>query len=205
MSFPRSRITPVMVALASGLAIGALGALAGKIPNPVFHVLSLVFSGGWSWACFGFLVGSFRQSKIESTWLASSALAIGVIAYYLLKDFTPVAPIGTPASGDPNGSNTSSGILVWGIAALVFGAPMGLFGNLAKTPGVGGLPFRLLVPLIAFFETYWRLDIEGSSAGSVAVITWSTIQVISVVAAVSLAGHTVWRWRYSARHTEGQA
>lgn len=193
-----------MVALVSGLAIGTLGALAGKFHNPVFHVLSLVFSGGWSWACFGFLVGYFRQSKIESTWLASSALSIGVIAYYLLKDLTPVAPIGTPVSGDPNGSNISSGVFVWGIAALVFGAPLRLFGNLAKISGVGGLPFRLLIPLIAFFETYWRLDIEGASAGRVAVSTWSTIHVTAVVAAVGLAGHTMWKWRYSARQTEGQ-
>ncbi len=204
MQSPLRRATPVMVALGAALAIGVIGALAGKFDNPVFHVLSIVFSGGWSWACFGFLVGSCRRSKAESAWLASSALAIGVIVYYLLKYLTPVAPIGMPDSGDLSGSNVSSGILVWGAAALLFGAPMGLFGNLARIPGVGGLPFRLLVPLIAFYETSMRLDVEAASAGPVAANTWSTIHVAAVVAAAALVGHTVWRWRYSARQPEGQ-
>ncbi|MFI7360342.1 hypothetical protein ACIBTP_41365 [Streptomyces avidinii] len=186
------------------MTIGALGALAGKFSNPVFHVLSIVFSGGWSWACFGFLVGSLRRWKVESAWLASSALAIGVIVYYLLKNLTPVVPIGMPASSDPSGSNISSGIYVWGAVALFFGAPMGLFGNLARISGIVGLPFRLLVPLIAFYETSWRLDVEAASAGPVAANTWGMIHVAAVVAAAALVGYTVWRWCHSVRQPEGQ-
>lgn len=77
---------------------------------------------------------------------------------------------------------------------------MGLSGNLAATPGVGGLPFRLLVPLIAFYETYWRLRVEAASAGPVAEGTWRTLQVLAVLTAVVLVGHTLWRWR--TRHDE---
>lgn len=157
MDFLRDRITPVLVTVGAGVVIGALGSLAGKVDSPLFHSVSLVFSGGWSWACLALLVGYFRQSKVEAALLAASAL--------------------------------------WGALAFVFGAPVGLIGNLARIPGVSGLLFRLLGPLIAFVETSWRLDAEAAAAGPTAESTWSTIRVLAVLAAVVLAGHSVWGWR----------
>ncbi|WP_405828384.1 MULTISPECIES: hypothetical protein [unclassified Streptomyces] len=186
---------PVLATLGAGVAIGTVGALAAKVDNPMFQVLSLIFSGGWSWACFAFLVGYFRPSKSEAAWLAPSALAVGVVVYYLLKAWSPVAPIGLADSGEPIEGNVSSGLLFWVIAAFLFGAPLGLFGNLARTPGIAGLPLRLLVPLIAHFETSERLNVEAASAGPAAEATWSTIRVLAVLAAVALVGHTAWRWR----------
>lgn len=84
---------------------------------------------------------------------------------------------------------------MWGIAAFVFGAPVGLVGNVARTPGVGGLLFRLLVPLIAFFEATQRLSTEADSQGMAFSITWNTIRVAAIISAVALVGHTVWSWR----------
>ncbi|MFD5676065.1 hypothetical protein [Streptomyces sp. NPDC127040] len=183
--------------------LGATGALAGTFDGPVLHVVSLVFSGGWSWACFGFLVGYSRQSKVESTLLASSALAVGVIVYYGLKTLHPAVPSGMAASDGLHREVNVSGILVWGTAALLLGAPMGLFGNLARIPGIGGLSFRLLVPLIVCLETSFRLAAEADSAGRGAEVTWSASRVIAILVAVALVGHVVWTWR--TRHNSAQA
>ncbi|MFJ3723448.1 hypothetical protein ACIPYQ_12875 [Streptomyces sp. NPDC090045] len=195
MTLPRARIVPVLVTLAAGAAIGTVGALAAKFDSPIFHVLGLIFSGGWSWACFAFLVGYFRPSKIEAAWLASSALAVGVVVYYLLKAWSPVTPIGMVDSGEPIEGTVSSGILYWALAAFFFGAPLGLFGNLARIPGIAGLPLRLLAPLIAYVETSERLNVEAATAGPLAEATWTTIRVLAVLTAVALVGQTAWTWR----------
>ncbi|MEU2395543.1 hypothetical protein [Streptomyces sp. NPDC007369] len=188
------------------MALGLSGPLAGKFDNPVCVALNLVLAGGWSWACFAFLVGYFRRSKIESALLSSSALAIGVVVYYSFKTLSPAAPIGLTVSGGSVSGSTeglSSGILVWGIAALVLGAPLGFMGNLARTPGVRGLPFRLIVPLIAFYETSMRLAVEADGQSSVVVVTWHAIRVAAAIVALVLAAHTLWSWRRARRnHSE---
>ncbi|MER5874266.1 hypothetical protein [Streptomyces sp. NPDC002044] len=172
--------------------------MAGKFDNPVCAALNVVFAGGWSWACFAFLVGFFRRSRIESALLSSAALAIGVVVYYLFKALSPAVPLGVAASsGSVSGSTSglSSGILVWGTAAFVLGAPLGLTGNLARTPGFGGLPFRLLIPLIAFYETSMRITGEALGQATVVMVTWQAMRGAAVVAAVALVGHTVRDWR----------
>ncbi|MEV7560814.1 hypothetical protein [Streptomyces sp. NPDC089795] len=194
----------VLPVLGAGVLIGAIGALSGKFDTPIFHVTGVVFAGGWSWACFAFLVGYTRRSKVESACLASSALAVGVVVYYVLKWLSPVAPIGMSADGMES-DGISSGIVAWGIAALLFGVPMGLFGNLARIPGIGGLAFRLLVPLIAFVETSARLAAEADTAGKFVEVTWSTIRVLAVLTALALVGHMVWEWVRSARKRESRA
>ncbi|MER6393644.1 hypothetical protein ABT236_34930 [Streptomyces sp. NPDC001523] len=195
MSSSRARLVAVPAILLAGLAMGAVGALAAEFDGPIFHVVSIVFSGGWSWACFAFLVGYFRPSKVESALLASSALAVGVVVYYLSKALSPVAPMGMDVPGESGAGDATSGILLWGTAAFLFGAPLGLFGNLARIPGIAGLSFRLLIPLIAFYETSVRLDVEAATAGPVPAATWSAIRVLAALAAAALVGHMVWRWR----------
>lgn len=179
--------------LGAGLVLGMVGPLAGKFENPLLHAVHLVFSGGWSWACFAFVVGWSRRSKIESSLLASSALAIGVVAYYLFKYFSPDAPMGRVISGGAYEGLTSK-MLAWGLAAFVLGAPLGFLGNLARTPGIGGLPFRLLVPLIAFLETSQRLVVEADSQGLTTDITWNAIRVVALVTAVVLIVHSAQDW-----------
>lgn len=201
----RVRVAPLAVVLAAGALLGVAGPLAGKFGNPVCHVLSLVFSGGWSWAALAFLVGYFRRSKVESALLASAALAVGVIVYYLFKVLSPAAPIGGVIAGGSE-DGFSSKIVLWGLAAFVFGAPVGFLGNLARVPGIGGLGFRLLIPLIAYFETSQRLRTEADSQGRIVEMTWYVIRFAAVGVAIALVVHTVWCWWRARRNrSEGYA
>lgn len=192
----------MIVSLGAGFLIGLVGPVVGRLNNPVCVAVGIAFSSGWPWACYAFVVGYFRRSKIESALLASVGLAIGVVVYYLFKEMNPVIPAGMePATSVPAGMEMESGtsgqgqIVVWGLAAFVFGAPVGLMGNVARTPGVGGLLFRLLVPFIAFFEATQRLSVEAASQGTVFAVTWNVTRVAACVAAVALVGQAVRSWR----------
>ncbi|WP_328912656.1 MULTISPECIES: hypothetical protein [unclassified Streptomyces] len=201
---------PVAVALGAGLLLGLVGPVFEKWDNPACVAVGIVFSSGWPWACYAFLVGCFRRSKIESALLSSFGLAVGVVTYYLFKDMYPTVPAGmeaatsVPAGIEYHGSGEGK-VLVWGSAAFVFGAPVGLVGNVARTPCVGGLLFRLLVPLIAFFEATQRLNTEADAQGMTFSMTWNAIRVVAVISAVALVGHTAWGWRTRRSRTEERA
>ncbi|MFF1402540.1 hypothetical protein [Streptomyces sp. NPDC058294] len=156
--------------------------------------MAAVFTGGWPWACYAFLVGYFRRSKVESIVLAPLGLAIGVVTYYLTKEYLAAL------SGLESSGAGSSGIaLLWGVLGFIFGAPLGLLGNLAQVPGIGGLFFRLLIPLVAFYETSMRLEKESRGPSQVVLDTWTTVRFTAVAIAVALVGHTVWGWWRSRR------
>ncbi|MDX2389138.1 MULTISPECIES: hypothetical protein [unclassified Streptomyces] len=194
MHFSRARARSMTIVFAAGTALGVLGPLTAKFDNPVCQAATLVFSSGWAWACFAFLVGFSRRSRIEATVLASSSLAMAVVVYYVFKFVFPAAVAGV--SGDSgSGENPISQILAWGAAAFILGAPVGLFGNIARTPGIAGIPFRLLIPLAAFYETSVRLETEAPSLGSDVTITWQVIRLVAVAAFVAVPVHGLMAWR----------
>lgn len=159
MDFWGARAASFAVPLGLGLLLGLTGPSAEYGGGRPGAAVGAVFTGGWPWACYAFLVGYFRRSKIESVVLAPLGLAVGVVTYCLTK--------GSLASLDGMDSSGagSSGIALRGVLAFLFGAPLGLLGNLARVPGIGGLFFRLLVPVVAFTRPpcVWR----GSRAGRV--------------------------------------
>lgn len=196
-NFPRTRVAPLAVALGVGFLLGLAGPLAEKWDNLICAPLNVVFSDGWSWVCYAFLVGFFGRSKTESALLSSLGLTVGVVTYYLFKGLSPTIPAGLE-SGATSEVNYS-GILAWGIAAFVLGAPVGLLGNLARIPSVGGLPFRLIVPLVALFETSMQLAAEAHGQRAVVGITWNVIRIIASVVALALVMHTIRSWWHSRR------
>ncbi|MFF3017406.1 hypothetical protein [Streptomyces sp. NPDC057939] len=97
-----------------------------------------------------------------------------------------------------------SKIIAWGAAAFILGAPVGLCGYIARTPGIAGIPFRLLIPLTAFFETSVRLETEAASPGSTLMITWHVIRVAAGAAFVAVPVHGLWTWRSRRRPRDRQ-
>ncbi|GGS74901.1 hypothetical protein GCM10010270_53320 [Streptomyces violaceus] len=193
MNFWGARVASFAVPLGLGLLLGLIGPTAEHWGGRPGAAVGAVFTGGWPWACYAFLVGYFRRSKIESVVLAPLGLAIGVVTYYLIKG--NLASLG---GLDSSGAG-SSGIALWGVLAFFFGAPLGLLGNLAQVPGIGGLFFRLLVPLVAFYETSMRLETESSGPSQVVLGTWTTVRFTAVAVAMAMVGHTVWGWWKSRR------
>ncbi|MFF5828776.1 hypothetical protein [Streptomyces bacillaris] len=189
---PQARVVPVAVTLGAGLLLGLVGPVVEKWGNPICVALGLIFSAGWPWVCYAFLAGYFSRSKIRSSLLPAVGLAIGVIVYYLWKSASPATPDGLEVGA--SGEGISSKIFVWGVAAFVFGAPLGFLGNVARVPGVGGLPFRLLVPLVAIYEASVRLATEVNGQSAIVAITWNGVRFAAIAVAAILVGHTAWSW-----------
>ncbi|MBD0748069.1 hypothetical protein [Streptomyces sp. CBMA152] len=210
----RTRVMPVTVAVVGGVLLGLIGPAFEKVGNPVVSGVGAMFSIGWTWACYAFLVGYWRRSKIESSLLAPLGLVVAVITYYVFKDLHPTPVPGIPSASDDSipegmkrqlvpdhgGSLITDHIGVWAVGAVIFGAPLGFIGNVARTPGIGGLPFRLLIPVVTVFEANERLRAEADTR--VLIVTLNTVRIGACVVAVALVGHTVWSWRTRRSRTE---
>src|SRR5690606_42047625 len=62
-------VAPVAAILLAGALLGAVGPVASTFDNAVCRAVGVVFSVGWSWACFAFLAGLSRRSRIEASLL----------------------------------------------------------------------------------------------------------------------------------------
>ncbi|MFE7118233.1 hypothetical protein ACFU99_22730 [Streptomyces sp. NPDC057654] len=192
----RTYVTPIAGSLGAGLLLGLIGPVAGKGDNAVCSALSTIFSGGWPWGCFAFLVGYSCRSKTMSAILSFAGLAVGVVTYYGFKHISPNNPPGTHGTV---GEGFSSGIVVWVVLAVILGVPMGLIGYLARRRDLLGLPFRLAVPLVAFFETNMRLRVEADGQATAVIVTWSVVQYASAVIALALIAYSIRTFQRSRR------
>ncbi|WP_405880676.1 hypothetical protein OG762_20065 [Streptomyces sp. NBC_01136] len=194
--------------LTIGATLGTLAPLLGTVGSPIGHVADLILSAGWTWAALAFCVGLARKSRMESVILAPASLITAVIAYYVTK--LGQGEFRTLDLNNPSATTTQiewsaflSKTVVWCIAACLLGSLLGLAGNLARNHGLRGLPFRVLVPLVAVVDTTQRLNFDAPLEGTVATTTWSVIRFIAVAVILALVGHTVITWR--SRPSAGQA
>ncbi|MBG0853642.1 hypothetical protein I2W78_17760 [Streptomyces spinoverrucosus] len=204
----RSFILAPAAALTAGAALGVLAPLLEMSDAPAGHMAHLVLAAGWSWAALAFCVGLARKSRIESAVLAPASLIAAVITYYATKlergKFL-AADLSNPSQGAQlYWDGFSSKTVFWCAAAATLGALLGLAGNLARNRGIQGLPFRTLVPLIAFIETSERLRVEASLQGAVAGATWSVTRLVAVTVFVVLVGQTVINLRPRASAGQGK-
>ncbi|GAB3119584.1 hypothetical protein GCM10027160_33900 [Streptomyces calidiresistens] len=196
---PRSRVPAAVAAVAAGVALGVLGPLLvgpGGSPGHLAHVAHLTLSAGWAWAALAFGVGFVRASKAESAALATASLGVAVLAYYLTKaaqgEFRVVDlhhPLGDAASFSP--ASFLANVLPWVVGACLLGPLLGLAGNLARLRGFGGLPFRLVIPVLVLVETTERLRVETPLQDGVVGATWSITRLLAVVVIVGLVAHAV--------------
>ncbi|MGW1520256.1 hypothetical protein [Streptomyces sp. NPDC002287] len=114
--------------------------------------------------------------------------------YYVFKALNPASPIGMTLPGGAMPASTQnlvSGVIVWGAAAFILCGPIGFLGNLARESFPRGVPFRFIIPLIAFVETSMRISVESDAAGFAVSTTWQVIRALAVIAAVLLLGQAV--------------
>ncbi|MFJ8200022.1 DUF6518 family protein [Streptomyces sp. NPDC096152] len=178
MFSPRSWILTSAAALAVGAALGSLTRLLEANASTGVRAAYLVLNEAWPWSALAFCAGLACASRIASAALAAVSLAAAVAAYYAVDAHAAWAGF-LPAT------------LAWGAVALVVGPFLGLAGNLARKPGLGGLPFRLMIPLLAVVETSARLRAEVSLQGSVGETAWTITRLAAVAVCLALAAHTV--------------
>jgi hypothetical protein len=197
MSSPSGfHLVPTVAALTAGALLGILAPLLGSGGSSASHVAGVVLSAGWAWAALAFCVGRARKSKTESVVLALASLTTAVVAYYVTKlcqgDFLAAD------LSDPSGRTTQvdwnaflSKTVVWCVFAWFLGSLLGLAGNLARNQGIRGLPFRVLVPVVAVVDTSQRLQFDAPLQGSAAEVTWNVVRFMAVAAVLALVGHAV--------------
>jgi hypothetical protein len=196
----RSFILATVAALAAGTAFGVLAPVLEATGFSSIHVAHLVLAAGWSWAALAFCVGLARKSRVESGILAPASLVAAVVAYYVTKlergEFLEAVNLGDPSQGTQvHWDGFVSKIVAWCIATVVLGLILGLAGNLAQSQGLRGLPFQVLIPLIAIVETSMRLRAEASLQGELASTTWSVTRLAAVAVIIALIGRAmIIRW-----------
>ncbi|WP_095936634.1 DUF6518 family protein [Streptomyces sp. Tue6028] len=174
----RSFILAPVAALAAGAALGVLTRLLETNTSTAGRSAYLVLNEAWPWSALAFCAGLACASRVASAAVAAASLAAAVTAYYAVHEQTTWA-------------GALSATLAWGAVALAVGPILGLAGNLARKRGLRGLPFRLMIPLLAVVETSARLRAEVSVQGPVGETAWSITRLAAVAACLALAAHTM--------------
>ncbi|WP_424217206.1 hypothetical protein ACN20G_34540 (plasmid) [Streptomyces sp. BI20] len=189
-------------ALSAGLVLGVLGPLLTReaadggretVGGPVGHVVHLVTSAGWSWAALAFAVGWACRSWRRAAWAAPASLVVAVAAYYLVKlgqgdyrRFSPELPGPVDTSTWPiDWGNLLGHMVVWWIAALVFGPLLGAAGALARVPRPHTRLLLLAVPLTAVVDMSVRLPGNPELDGALTIDTWGVVRILAVLAAAA--------------------
>ncbi|MEU1203097.1 DUF6518 family protein [Streptomyces sp. NPDC005813] len=174
----RSFILAPVAALAAGAALGVLTRLLETNTSTAARSAYLVLNEAWPWSALAFCAGLACASRVASAAVAAASLAAAVTAYYAVHEQTTWA-------------GALSATLAWGAVALAVGPILGLAGNLARKRGLRGLPFRLMIPLLAVVETSARLRAEVSVQGPVGETAWTITRLAAVAACLTLAAHTM--------------
>ncbi|MCC5580932.1 hypothetical protein IMZ11_35495 [Microtetraspora sp. AC03309] len=161
----RSRVTRPVEILVSALAVGAGFGAATSLVNALSHsyadlesrayttsgwsiaeIMSVLLDSGWAWAglavAVGWLVTRGREGRPAA--LARGGAAAGALA--LLAATAAYSIVDSIRSGGQIPWYESESLLWW-VASVVFGAPLGAVGACVKRSGAIGLLARLIVPV----------------------------------------------------------
>lgn len=141
-----------IVAVCVGLAFASLlfnlsfsAEMQGRMQEWSFVRKSVtkVLNSGTAWAAVGVYAG-WRMRRLPWALVAGVAASVGSLVVYTVIDV--VAIHGAPGQRDTNA--------MWFIAALLFGAPLGFAGWLARRRDALGVLGRLVVPVGAVAEPW---------------------------------------------------
>jgi hypothetical protein len=111
----------------------------------VAEIMSVLLDSGWAWAGLAVAAGWLLTRDQESRAAAlRQGAAVGVLA--LLAAVTAYSIVDTIRSG-ASFPWYESEPLVWWVASVVFGGPLGAIGACVRQPGAIGLLARLTVPV----------------------------------------------------------
>lgn len=115
----------------------SLGAsLTGTALATPLQVLSQMIGIGWAWAALGVVAGWWTRTLVRSGAAGALALLGAVVTYYVSDSVLLEQPV-TDFAGE---------LVLWGVASMVVGAPLGLIGALTHHRGLLGLMAALVVP-----------------------------------------------------------
>src|SRR5690606_27075548 len=124
---------------------GLLGSRLIDIPGwaPVTKVASQLLDAGWAWAALAVAAGWLARTPLRGAIAGPLALIAATAAYFVMDSVL---------RGDPL---LQFEVLVWWVASLIFGAPLGVIGAGIRRPGAIGLLAALTVPIGATVQMIW--------------------------------------------------
>ncbi|MEV5571783.1 hypothetical protein AB0L06_17160 [Spirillospora sp. NPDC052269] len=189
-----------LVALAGALMVGAgfgaatslLNALSGHFADldsreattsgaSPLEIASTLLDSGWAWAGFAVAAGwLFTRSERD----AKTALVVGAAAG-ALGLFAATAAYSAVDVWRGAAASSWSEPVVWWVAGVVLGSPLGLVGAYARRPTVVGLLARLTVPVGAATQ---MLVLPTGRNGRITAITQGIVGTAAAVCVLLVVG-----------------
>jgi hypothetical protein len=151
------------------------GVLGSRIADtgwaPALKVVSQLLDVGWSWAALAVAAGWLVRTRTRGAFAGALALIAATAGYFGLDSVLRAEPF------------VHVELVVWWIASVILGPPLGAIGASMRRPGVVGLLAALTVPVGASVQMIWLPPQTGGQVVSTTtrVIVWATAAVAAAV------------------------
>ena len=191
LSIPRS----ITTSLVFGAVFGAVTACLGSSDQPLAAAAQTILVSGWAWAMVAYCFGLLQPRRKAALTQATGSLLAAVICYYLVQlwqgQFMIADLRGEPDSLTVHWYSFWSATAAWSAIACVVGPALGWAGHRARRPGIRSLPFRVVIPCVAFIETSMRLAAEAPLRPYAVGAIWTGVRYLSVALLLALTGQAI--------------
>ncbi|MFJ4845636.1 MULTISPECIES: hypothetical protein [unclassified Streptomyces] len=190
------------VGLGAGAGFGAATSLVNALSSPysdigapitgtvwadAAKVLSLLMDAGWAWAALAVLVGAMARTPLQGTLVGAVSLVAATGAYYATDSLV---------------ADAGGGLVVWCVAALLFGSVLGAVGASTRRRGVAGLAAALTVPVGAALQMVVLPPGPALLPLSPPAVLAQTIVWVAAALGAAWALHRYWTERRPGRPAE---